>query len=71
MIGELTCRHQDPDRTAMGIGYSMRFGVRDPLGSAGQTVPLVASPRFFARRLVAVRCAFGCVTSIITVIDCL
>lgn len=59
MIGELTCCHQDPDRTAMGIGYSMRFGVQAAFGSAGQTAPLVASPRFFACRLVAVRCAFG------------
>ncbi len=36
----------------------MQFGVHAAFGSADQAAPLIVGPPFFARRLVAVRCAF-------------
>lgn len=45
----------------------MQLGVHAAPGAADQTAPLVAGFPFFDRKLVALRCAFRYVASIITV----
>lgn len=49
---------------SFGIRYNVRFGAHPALCSTDQAAPLIARPPFFNRRLVAVRCAFRQVASI-------
>lgn len=58
VVADLACGHEEADRTSIGIGNGVQFGVHAALGPADQTTPLIAWPPFFDRRLVAVRCAF-------------
>ena len=56
-IADLACGHEEPDRTAIGIGDGVQLGVHAPFGSADRAPPLVSIAPFFDRRLLAVRCA--------------
>jgi hypothetical protein len=55
------------DRAAVSISDGVQLGVHAALSSTDQTASLVAESPFFDLRLVAVRCAFKQVATIITV----
>lgn len=44
LLADLACGHEEPDRTAIGIGDSMHLGVLAALRAVDQTAPLVAWP---------------------------
>ena len=58
IVADLTCGHEEADRSSLCIGDGMQFGIHATFGSADQTTALVIVPPFFDRRLEAVRCAF-------------
>src|SRR5690606_24191969 len=58
VVTDLARGHEEADRASIGVGNGVQLGVHAAFRPADQTSPLVAGSPFFARRLVAVRCAF-------------